>query len=509
MKRLLYILSLLPIGLNAQNMYNVASFLENELTGTARYVGMGGSMSALGADLTTMTTNPAGIAMFRSNDFSFTAGLDIKNNEANYFGTVLKSGKTNAYVGNSSIVISLNRDGEKLKYLNFGLGYRLKNNLSGVFEMAGASNGWSQQDVIDALYKDYEFDYTKVNGQMYEQFVRSWLPMLAAGAEMYDEYGNFISTPDSSLIWSPDEHAFYEETRGGVYSVDFNVSANISDRIYLGMTIGASVVDYNRYSEYREIDEYGDIYVLENNKYLKGSGFDIKLGAIFRPFKYLPFKVGVSVHTPTWYSLNEYSSAAMTGPYGMHVATTDHDIYRDVLSVSSNFNTPWRVNASMAYTVGTFLALNAEYEFADYTQTEFTDRGQVYKGQNEEIKCNLKAQHIVRVGAELNVKGYALRAGYNYISAPFNKDAYKYLYNSALYNGTVAETSTDYMNHFGKNIVTLGCGYRSQMFYCDIAYKLEMQQSEFYPFSDFEYLNPGASVNSTKHSLIATVGMRF
>ena len=65
------------------------------------------------------------------------------------------------------------------------------------------------------------------------------------------------------------------------------------------------------------------------------------------------------------------------------------------------------------------------------------------------------------------------------------------------------------MNHFGKNIVTLGCGYRSQMFYCDIAYKLEMQQSEFYPFSDFEYLNPGASVNSTKHSLIATVGMRF
>ena len=51
MKRLLYILSLLPLALNAQNMYNVVPLFENDLKGTARFVGMGGSMSSLGADL--------------------------------------------------------------------------------------------------------------------------------------------------------------------------------------------------------------------------------------------------------------------------------------------------------------------------------------------------------------------------------------------------------------------------------------------------------------------------
>ena len=51
MKRFLYILFTLPLCLSAQNMYNVSSILENDLNGTARYVGMGGSMSALGADL--------------------------------------------------------------------------------------------------------------------------------------------------------------------------------------------------------------------------------------------------------------------------------------------------------------------------------------------------------------------------------------------------------------------------------------------------------------------------
>ncbi|MBQ5888371.1 MAG: TonB-dependent receptor, partial [Bacteroidaceae bacterium] len=70
MKRLLYILFLLPLGLSAQNMYNVSSLLDKELIGTARFVGMGGSMSSLGADLSTMGTNPAGMAMYRSSDFT-------------------------------------------------------------------------------------------------------------------------------------------------------------------------------------------------------------------------------------------------------------------------------------------------------------------------------------------------------------------------------------------------------------------------------------------------------
>ena len=86
MKRLLYILVLLPLGINAQNMYDVSSLFGNDLTGTARYVGMGGSMSALGADMSTMSTNPAGMAMYRSNDVSITAALDVKSNRADYEG---------------------------------------------------------------------------------------------------------------------------------------------------------------------------------------------------------------------------------------------------------------------------------------------------------------------------------------------------------------------------------------------------------------------------------------
>ena len=504
MKRLLYILALLPLGISAQNMYNVSSLFENDLRGTARFVGMGGSMSALGADMSAMGTNPAGMAMFRSNDASITANLDMKTNKTDYEGTILGSDNTNFFVGNAAMLFSFECDNEKLKFFNLGFGYRRRNNLSGTFEMCGAANGYSQQYVMEQLYRNKEFAYDNLQDWMYNKFRYSWLPLLAADALLYDDNGNFLTYPDTTLIWAPDELAYYEKTNGGVHTVDFNVSGNISDRLYLGATVAVSTVNYDRYTEYRETDSYGDIYVLENNRYIKGSGVDVKVGAILRPFKYSPFKIGLALHTPTWYNLQEYSSASIVDMYGYRISTLDKELYGDMLFVENRLKTPWRLNASMAYTFGTYLALNAEYEYSDYAKKTFTDRGGVYKGQNEEMEYNMLAQHTVRVGAELNLGSFAARVGYNYATAPFAKDAYK-----ELYNASVAETSTEYMNRFEKNVVTAGLGLRGNMFYLDLAYLMEMQKAEFFPFYDYDIVNPGAAVRMTNHSVVATLGMRF
>ena len=45
----------------AQETYENAQIATQDLNGTARYIGMGGAMEALGADISTMGTNPAGI----------------------------------------------------------------------------------------------------------------------------------------------------------------------------------------------------------------------------------------------------------------------------------------------------------------------------------------------------------------------------------------------------------------------------------------------------------------
>ena len=64
-KTLIFLTSLLASStLLAQDIYKMEAFTNNDLNGTARFVGMGGAMNALGADISVINTNPAGIGMF-------------------------------------------------------------------------------------------------------------------------------------------------------------------------------------------------------------------------------------------------------------------------------------------------------------------------------------------------------------------------------------------------------------------------------------------------------------
>ena len=225
-----------------------------------------------------------------------------------------------------------------------------------------------------------------------------------------------------------------------------------------------------------------------------------------RPFKYSPFKLGVAIHTPTWYKLANYYYADIKGPFGDFYDTRDEELYYDVLRVRSKFNSPWRYIASASYTFDTFMALNVDYEYADYSTSEYKMVEAGSKGaQNEEIKYNLAKQHSVRVGAEFNLGGgVSLRGGYCYSTAPFKADAYK-----EMMNMPVTLTSTDYNNRFDKESVTVGAGYRSKMFYFDIAYVFDTQKADFYTYYDREYINPAAKMEYSNHTLTATLGIKF
>jgi hypothetical protein len=50
------------------------SMMRPDLTGTARSLGAGGAFSTVGADRSSITQNPAGIALYRSHEFSISGG---------------------------------------------------------------------------------------------------------------------------------------------------------------------------------------------------------------------------------------------------------------------------------------------------------------------------------------------------------------------------------------------------------------------------------------------------
>ena len=455
MKRLINILALIiaAVQINAQSTYNVIPMFSPELAGTARFVGMGGAMSALGGDISVMGTNPAGIGIYRSNDFAASLSLRTLDTKADFLGSSISSDNTNLAFDNIGFVFSGNIGSESLKFINVGINYTHRNNFRKEFAMNGwyadeeGNNLYSQQYQIQNLYDRCQPDLGNITSDSYWNPRYAWLPLLAGDAGIIEN--------DGTIKYLPTDATFFSDDKGGVDEVDFNISCNIDDRLYLGATIGAQYVKYERYFNYGEYDYEGTIYTLENWHKTAGSGIDFKLGAIVRPFEYSPFRLGLALHTPTFYHLTDYSSAYIAGP-------DEGDGYRDMATywpeafgedyrVEYDVTSPWRMNLSAGYTFDNFLALNAEYELVDYSTTnmEYVD-GTEMPDMEDEFESNMKTQHILRLGAEMRLDdNFSMRFGYNYISSAFRDDAWKYISPSS------ATTATDYTNTKDTNIFTL------------------------------------------------------
>ena len=72
---------------------------------------------------------------------------------------------------------------------------------------------------------------------------------------------------------------------------------------------------------------------------------------------------------------------------------------------------------------------------------------------------------------------------------------------------TSYRTSTDFNNIKSKNTFTCGLGYRGSVVYADLAYKLDMYNSDFYAFDDLAL--PMTKVDNSRHQLLLTLGARF
>ena len=109
---------------------------------------------------------------------------------------------------------------------------------------------------------------------------------------------------------------------------------------------------------------------------------------------------------------------------------------------------------------------------------------------------------FLKIGAEIKpVDSFSIRFGYNFVSSPFKKNAYRTL----LYDDPYTET--DYTNWGDINRLTFGIGYRYKTGYIDLTYQYQMQKGDFYAFDD-ENLK-ATKISNNRSQLMATFGFRF
>lgn len=500
------LLSLFMAHAHAQETYENTKLIDNDLNGTARYVGMGGAMEALGADISVINSNPAGIGLFRRSSGSVSFGLVSQDGASSFkYGN-----KTNASFDQAGFVYSM-RDGRRT-FINFGFNYHKSKNFDYILNAASGLNGASQHKLsyMKALANENNLDKTS----------SGWRGKFAYTSQLDNLYYNTLMMTSSDGFFYNDasRYEFGRAETGYIGEYDFNTSVNVNDRVYLGITIGIHDVHYTGHSLYNEAlvnlnnQTAGDITVNDERR-ITGTGYNASFGIIFRPVDASPFRIGLSVTTPTWYDLKTSNYTYLinnTKADGGGKLQGDYPNYTTGESYEFKLFTPWKFGVSLGHTVGNYLALGASYEYADYSRldTRVNDGydvdywGDVYEHSSSDEPMNrhtretLKAVSTLKIGAEAKVMpNLAVRAGYNYVSPMFKKEGYKDG-NIDSY-GSNYSSATDYTNWEATNRYTVGVGYTLGKMSFDLAYQYAQTNGKFHPFADsyLDYTYPGQDSN--------------
>jgi len=529
------------LAASAQDTYENARLLGGDLNGTARYVGMGGALEALGADISTISTNPAAVGVFRHSYASLSLGV-VSQQDEKKFGNV---GTTNLSFDQVGFVYSMQTNTNS--FFNFAFNYHKNRNFD---QILSAANSLQNASLAKHIFAKSTYENDRNGGYYLDTNDRNeWVGYRDRTsnerAYPYTQldylYTNAVTMDDATdpnhpinTYMEASDYQFNRAHSGWISEFDFNLSGNIDNRVFLGVTMGIYNVNYEGYSAYSEgiLDSHNvfrGTHELVDERKIEGTGIDLKLGAIFRPIEESPFRIGVSVATPTWYDLTSRNNTVLRNNTDNTIYNFGADEYSNGDSYDFKYYTPWKFGLSLGHTIEDYLALGASYEYTDYSSadTRVKDGYDGYgnedsysdKAMNDNTDKALKGVHTLKIGAEIKPDpAMAVRFGYNYVSPMFNNDGVR---DNGLDSESNTYTSTaDYTNWKDTHRITCGLGYKYDKLSFDVAYQYSVTNGTFHPFQNSLCYDPDdgtplynigttTEVSNKRHQILFTLGYTF
>lgn len=510
----------------SQGQLDAYRFGQTELSGTARYVGMGGAFGALGGDISVMNANPAGLAVYRSSEVVTTLGLSFTNTKTNWLGATEKMDKTKfnfdniAYVGyfptsNDVGIVSWNAGFSYNRLKNFNRRYSMRSG-------RGAMDT-SLSDYVAARASgtpaDMLVDDSNSNHDPYDE-VYDWLSVIGYNADFIKPRGgsgnlyNSAFEDGSGNYYLLDDASLSVRESGAIDQYNISFGMNISDIILLGAGMTVTDISYKMYTEYDEGFANGDYLWLDNMLETDGSGYGVNVGVIVRPVDYL--RLGVAYNSPTWYKMTDYFYADAES--SITITENGEEKIKDKSAGTPNghydydLRSPDKWIFSAAAIIGQAGLISVDYEMVNYKSMhlkEYDGASNVFA--NSDIRSNFKMGSTLRVGAEARVTPqFTVRAGGAWSNSPVR---------DRLKNGTIevvtVGTLPNYTIDKGNSNYTVGLGYRfTPQFYADMACVFTSYKEDVYAFSGMTYDGvfreaQKASLKTNRTRMALTVGYKF
>lgn len=403
---------LIQMSAFAQGVDDANLFSQTYYQGTAKALGMGNAMGAVGGDMTAVCINPAGMGIYRSSEI--TASLNLLDNysTSTYYGDKKDGNIFRFSIPNLGFVFAKERSNYKaLRYTQFGFGLTRTNDFNMRTNALGINPSSSMVDNYLARMNGYSVD--ELQDVFPYDIYPAWKTYLI---DLYeDQEGPYYGSPvPQGNIWQGQECDF----KGRSESWTFAGSANFFDKLFIGISVdlahtkrfGTKVfkesrvegteTDFNQWSFTEDLSS-------------TGWGGNAKVGFIYHATPW--FRFGAAFHSPTLYAFSE--------KWQTTTETEINWVTNKSLSPESNYEytfiSPLKCVGSLAFVVGQQGMISLDVEYLNYGAARFRASDFDYSPTNESIKENLGHTANFRLGTEWYLGGTYLRFGTAYYGSPF------------------------------------------------------------------------------------------
>lgn len=494
---------------------DVVRYSRTTFGGTARYQGMAGTGTALGADLSTTAINPAGLGVYRKSDFSFSTGMGFTGATADYLDNTNKSSRAHLFFPNFGVSF-LTQDPDDLsekawKGGSFAITYNRTNNFHDKVSMFGTNKDNSMlfkfwEIVENSGYTpgiNGDIDYISPNElqDLPSLIYWSWLVQGRDKSAYYPDEDYYPVDPNSDFITfrtTPTRQEYTVTTKGGQNLWNISYGGNFDNRFYIGASLGIASLRYNVEKIYQEktLEENPDVesFAFAQNFTTKGTGINFRVGAIYKITDNL--RAGMSFQTPTYYGMRENYRYSIDATFNNYPVPGAADLEQESVKTipalfDYNMTTPGRVNGGIAWFSQKRGFITADIEYVPYNTASlsFKEDNFLFAGDNRFISDNLKGALNTSIGGELRNGPFMVRAGFARLA-----DAY-----SEKVDGVSRAVYT----------ITTGAGVRYPDYYFDAAIVNSRSKNVIMPYSLENGNGPVGNIKNTSTSVILTFGTYF
>jgi len=468
---------------------------------TSRIKAVGNAGTAIGGDLSNVGGNPAGLGFFTRSEFSFTPEFDGSKVNSAYFGQNASSSKSTLNLNNAAVVfyskLNTPKGTDKNKgwlSINFGIGYNRTNNYYENIQYGGTN---TKNSITDYYANDANINSSLNTSTGVRTTFANSLGDWAFNQNLIDQYSSSNNLFQSNATHTAINPSGFSQgsnaiRSGGESELNLSMGANYSNQFYLGFGIGITNLRYNTTNSFTEKgiasvfinsttnanETYNNVY--SQDQETKGSGFNAKIGFIYKPVEAIRF--GAVITSPTWYNIDDnYNESMSTNLNGNNLIKNGPVNY----PFTYNLQTPLKVAGGLAIFIKQYGFITGDVEYLDYSTAKINTTYSGQSADNNDIRTLYQSAVNAHAGAEIRVTpNFFLRGGYGVQGNPM------------VNNGSNINTTSG------------GIGFRNSQFYLDITYSHIAGSQTVYAY-ELTSNSPSALLNKTNDNVYATIGFRF